>query len=737
MAIFKFKTEDGKIAKIRADKQPSPEEAMEVIKAATSGASTGRFSSLPDQKDELAPLTSFQYLVTGFAPNDEVRIQFLKDEFSGSNVSKDTDGNITVDGKPVKSEEFKFTEDIIGNVGPALTFTGQVAGGTVGARGGVLGAVVGGVAGAGVGESARMALGKKLGLKTSLGEATSSVGKEAAFSLAGEGIVRGAGLALKPVGASIANFWKNASSQSGSLFPKLARYVGGIDENAVKTAQRHGFENTFTPTYFSGTETQSVVKNTLFGARSANAESLSLGIKELDGTQAGTKLLVNSIKEVDNELYNSLVRSYSNVSDNALRVIKRESSDEIFNPVHYQKNRAFVLAADITKKSESHLRTLGKNIEAIENRAIREGRGKPFQVDDIGKRLDKFLSESGLRGGIQVPGASPQRPPRISGLNKINELREALGTRKDGKFMFFGETKGDATLQGINVSQAIKVRRRLDSVVDDIMSNNRIPGKLKVAAFELADEFRGRLHTAIGMTDESANYSTFKNFIDQLRIDKDKSMMSLESQIRGIATGPSTTRTNVKILVSMLPDKQSQAISREIDLLNLADELKQVDVKKAMTAFESELNSDTFLSSSNDSFKETILRGIDNALRGGNKISRSRVFVDDAEKSLAAKKFMQGSTNILRLQAVIGMLGFGSVGTMIGGPGLGVAGAAIGLKATSPETLSKLLIKLQRLKTPQSLKTTSRAVESVAPAFGAGFLKSQANQQQAPEEEEF
>lgn len=719
-------------------------------------------------KNKSFDLGAVDDLMIGLAPNDSSRMRYLAERYQGSNVSQDQEGNILVDGNRINPKGFDLG-DILRNAGYALPIGGQIVGGIAGATAGsavpgagtFAGGMTGSVGGALAGESARLSLGKLLGIDPTLLEASGSLAKEGALAAGGELISQGVGLTARtaantPAGRALGQFWKDTSSSIGKgLTKQIAKFVGAIDNDAVEISSRVNYQN-LTPEYFRPEKIQEISKNTLFGT--SKVREFDLQNLTQSGARKGTELLTKSIKQIKDPEFNNFIKQFSGLSDETINTIQSSDVANILNPSNLSDSKPVQIANSIRRNAEIHLDTIGKQLAKTEREAIEKKGVYPFSTDDIAKGFDNALRQSGLTGNKKLAeGFKASTPINVKGKQQLFELRNLFGQKLTDseiakrfgkanidkyrdKFFFYGQKAGkNQVLESLNVKGAQTVRQRMDILADEIFQNPNIPSSLKRMAKDTIDQFRERYHTSLGIKDISSKYSTFRNLLDEARIDPNTVTNELINKVNRLGSMNTAIQESIESVLQEIPN--GKVLSDEIRYLAAGNELQKVDPLNVLKRLEGELNQDKILKLGKTNTAETYLKQADVAFKNSkNQLLKSRQFFDDAQLSLAAKKFIEGSPNLLRVGAVRSLLGMSAAGGMVGGPAGAAFGGVTSLTVSNPQNIAKVLQKLGAQKglgvpTQQIVRSTPSMSSRVGPVAVSQFLRDVAGRNSQHEQE--
>lgn len=694
---------------------------MDALLAGQGGPQEGEMSSEALEVPEPSPLDFMQNLIMGFAPDDQTRVRFLQDEFKGAKVDRDTQGNIRINGARINPQGFDLG-DVVRSAGYALPVGGQLAGGVLGAAGGtaaapgpgsVAGSMAGGMAGAAGGETVRQGLGVAMGLRPTAESSLKSLGSETALAAAGEVTMLGAKTAVRASGLDkmAANAWRGVMKKLGQAGPKVVQFVGGVDPNATQIAMKHGVEDTLNDTFFDANKTAKIAQKVLFG-QEVNAVSLGNTNTVLNGMQEGTALIAKSIADVDDPAFTQLIKQFTGITDESIQAIKTNGTKELLSGTVLKPSRAAELAESITHSIDLYDSQLGKAVGAARNKAIRAAGDGELVVGDIASRFKNEVNGLGLITPLKTPAGMIPALSRVPGGNELIDMIHQLGRNVPVKsangeishaFVFFGQelpkghTMGKRTfLPNLDARTAVKIEERLGVKANALFNSKVADSKLKKVAANFLSNYRKRLDNQLGLGVEEKAFSEFRDLATSLRLSRDTATNSLETRIRNFRFQNDTYVQELRDLLTRLPKGKGEKFLQSIDLVNTGDELKKLNSIDIFKRFEAELNNPELLNQRQVPAGEMFLRDADNAMKQAGKTNpavRQRIFMDDAEKSLAAKEFMKGSPNLLRVQAVARLAGFsGALGYMTGGPMGGMLAAGASMSATNPRNIARFLV---------------------------------------------
>lgn len=670
-----------------------------------------------------SPLSFAQNLMLGLAANDESRIGYLTEEFAGKEVKVDPERGLLVDGMVVNPKGFDLG-DVPRNAGYAIPFAGQVLGSILGGMLGGLattptvagiplgvagGALAGGTLGATAGEGLRLAMGDILGLDVDGKDVLHNLTEEAKYAAIGETLGLGVGAsaigikgALKPLGKTkfirgIANIYRKTFIKLGkSISPTAAQYVGGVDRRAAQYLGYVTPSKLLTEANFDPSRTTKIVKKVLFGNENLNIID---DIVKGKNVQSGVVRMAKVIKDVGDDTYDDFIKQTFGISDDTIKTIKNSNLDDLISPKNLSENRAYDIAEDVVNGIKGHSEKLSKDINRLEIQAIKAGKGSvKMPIEDIGKEVDKIIRSTNLSKGLKVPGFQRQAPPTVRGMRNLETIRdmfyakptkeaakEALGkkiTQKEIKYKLIDK---------VNLKQAKIFKDKLQAQINQFISNDTVPTELRKAAGNINKAFRNRYYNYMGTKDVSANYRLFADVLEDLRIQGGNGIGRVKNLIK--AKGG---LEQMDELVKQLPE--SGKIYSDISKMRAGDELKNISAKKLMTRFEGMLNKTEILDLGKKSGGEELLENFSHRFATSkNPALNQLAFFGDAQNSLAAKKFLEGSTNVLRLTTLATMLGLGGVlGYQKLGPLGAVGGTAAVLALSRPRNLARLLVAIDK-----------------------------------------
>jgi len=667
-----------------------------------------------------SPLSFMQNLILSFSPNEETSMQFLQEQFAGAAVSLDPERGLMINGLEVNPKGFDGG-DIPRSVGHTLPFLGQIFGGIGGGiLGGLIssptvagvpvgvagGAAVGGISGATLGEGIQLAIGELLGLDIDGKEVFDSLAGEARDAAFGEvlglGLVGGgkvAGLGLKKLGKTralkgIANLWKRSMVKAGSAAPVLAKFIGAVDEDATRIAQKHTFQKTLSREFFDPDKSGNIVKKLLFGTDAVPIETMLQPLRNGTTTQKGALLLVKSIKEIGENAYDDVIRQFTGMSDETLRVIHSSSVDDILGVTNLASNNSFNIAESFAAGIKGRQKELGTALASAESNAIRNSTSQ-MRIGSIARKIDKMIGTEEVLKGIKVKGFRATSPINTKGTDAIRKVRRIFGGHRTGtgEFDFF---------ENISLKQARKLKNDFKLVADEIFANKTIPGQVKRVVKDAASEFRGAYYKKLNLMDESRAFRLFSDELDDLAISPN-GIRQLENTVKNWRTQPEAIKKPFNALLDDMAEGAN--IRNKIHLQNAGEELSQLNIDNTAKAIEKRLTSKNILRTTVSDLDEQMLRGLDDTFKvSPNPALRRLAFMDKAEMSLAAKEFLKSSPNLLRVGAIASMMGLGGAGMAAFGPLGGIGGLAVAIGVTNPRAIGKLLVSLEKARLGGTLK---------------------------------
>ncbi len=680
--------------------------------------------ALPESPKEPVPMTTSQNIMLSLMP-DSAKPKYLAQEFGGARVSQDNDGRLLVNGAPVNPKGMDL-RDISQNTGYSLNFLGQVFGSMGGAALGVpagpVGAtaagMAGGVAGNVAGDALRTSIGRAFGAPTTGQQQLANLPEEAKIAAVGEAAGLGLNMLAKPAIKATAEAWKQGVKAAKKSAPAVLEFIGGVSPEATETILKHGVDKAVNETTLNPGRTPQIVKRVLLGNENVPEEVLFSRNKGAFGLENGKMLFAKSVKEVNDDFYDNLIKAHSGLPQETIDLVKKYPLSAIEKSANFDPGQPFNLASKIISKAENSLDSLGSQISAVEEEAL-TGKGKqPFHTEDLHRKIKSLIDETGLSGGIKVKGmassAPPKRIPGVEDLREIKRILESTVTRKGipetGKVRPFGFIGKEGHVGDVlNLRQARTLSKRVDLVVDKIARNKTVSPEIKTAAFDFAKQFRERYQTYLGLTDEKAAYSEMKQILFDSQLDRTNAVNSLKNKISNYSMTPPAERATLDTFLSKIDP--SGNVTKEIELNNLGEQLKNFDLRKTMQSFESVLNNPEFISQSSDSIREKFYRSIDKSLA---KSAPGRMFVDDAEMSLAAKELLDRRANVMRVNTVGSMLNkiaLGGLGAAVGGATGGPIGSALGIggaMALTSKSGTKAMLKMaERMNQPGVAKIAS------------------------------
>jgi hypothetical protein len=696
----------------------------------------------------ISPTNFKQDLMLGLAANDERRMEYLAREFQGAKVDNDPEMGLMVNGTPVNPKGFD-KGDIARNAGYVFPFAGQVVGSILGAGATPellgAGAIPGGVAGSTVGEGVRLAVGELLGLSQDGQDVFNSVSDNAKNAVIGEVLglgIAGAGVGIKGAMGKLgqtkfakgaADIWQKAMSKNPEMATFIARFVGNVDEGAARIAtQKFRPKDVLNETYFDPSKTLKITNKILFGKENVPAfENLISG----SGVQGGTKMLAQSIKEMDDVGFDKFVQyiSKGGISDDTLDIIKKTHLDKLFDPNNMSDDAAYKISQSMVQAVDAHKAKLGKSIESVERKALRDIGTENFNITPIKKDIDAILKQTGLTKRIKVDGYDTSFPPDIKGRDLLMKMREQFGSLVTEK-----DAQGNAVKvwkfykDGVTNNQAKVISNRLDMLADEVFKNKNIPSEIKNSVRLLKESFVTKYHNALGLSEEALDYHNFMKLTDDFKINSVNGNIGLENTIKSFRTLSEAKTSQLGAILDAMPE--GKIIQDRIGLQAAGKELKALNIKNMAGELERNLNSPSLLKLNKMPLDEDILVGVDRAFRNSkNKALNGKAFYDDAQKSLAAKEFLKSSTNILRVSTISSILGLGGLGMATGGPLGGAIGGIAALTLTNPKNIASMLVAMDKGVVGRSISGGAGKVKSVLGSQASRSLLNRLISQKASE----
>lgn len=674
----------------------------------------------PTVNSKLAQLNIGQNLMTSFAADDEARIKYLQKELPGRDIQIDPKNGITIDGLPYNPKGFDFG-DFARGAGYALPFTGQVAlgvGSAITTKNPGLSALAG-VSGGILGEASRIAVGDMLGLDNNGKSTWNALADEAKSAAVGEAVGLGipiAGKAVANMGGKqlvdgIKNIWQNVIQKVGSKRPDILEFAGKIRPEATEIALRDNPDVVLSDKYINQDATQNAVKKTLFGTDSiGTAQSNIVGNS---GLPRGTELFVKSIKDVNDNTYDELA-SYL-IGKDTVDSIKEIPLERILNKGNLNEAKPYSIAKNIIDGIDLKTEQLGKELgQKVLNSEI-----KQMDMSGLGYQIDQALSQSQLMKTIFPVGMKEKSAANIPGVDKLRELRDLFrsttGDYEGSKLILTGEAKKiveDSSIpkyiQKLPKQSAIALKNQIDAKVESIFRNTNYPPEVHNIAGIIKKSFHDKYYSSFGVKQEAEAYSNLARIKDDVNFYNGNKLKEFENTIKNYSSQNYAVKSDLEKLASQLPNGRN--ILNGIKETAISTSLKKIVPSDLVTSMASTLSKPSFLSKTNLAGDESILRDIESRMVSNavdNKLLNQRLFVKEAERSLAAKEFMKGTPNLFRIGSLSSMLG---IGALVGGPTGAMLGTATSLALSNPKTLSKILIKTNPLFN-ESVKNTIKKAD--------------------------
>lgn len=718
--------ETGRVAKITSpDGVPPTENELNQIFATQQGSSNESSRFLSNKPIEDSPTNLIQDITLSFIPTEEGRLKYLQEEFEGSQLELDEQGEISVDGRRVNPRGFDLG-DISRNVGNVFPFAGQVAGSALGFAGGATlssptiagvplaagaGAVGGGTIGATLGKGLQLATGKMLGLDIDGDDIYKALAEEAQLASTSEALGLGAGALIGKLSTKfgksktakgLADLWeksvKKLEKSKEGVAPRVVEFVAGVDRNATEIAQKFGFKNVLNEKHFDPERTIKIVNRILYGKEKVN--SVTAGLKGTD-IKNGTTWIAKSIKEIDDSSFDDVIKYFSDgkIDDNAISAIKEFGVEKIVNSELTSPDASFKIANKLLNSINEHTQNLGKQIQKQELKAIRNSGKKAFDLSDIVQEIRISLDDLELTKGIKVPGFQVSLPPEVRGqseLKKLVDLFKEYPTKESVKRLGLDPNK-KIFFNKISYSQAARRKKQFDVLADEIFLNQKIPGAIKNSVRKIAQKFRNQYYSALGLEDQTKAFRLFRDVTDTIKIDKRTTLKQFENTVKNFSKRDLTTRLGVDDILEQLPN--GNKIRNAIRISNTADSLAKIDPVKISKNIESKLNNKNILKENFTSVEEGLLKELDQSLRLSKKTTAmQRKFFDEAQQNIAAKQFLEGTPNLLRVGALANIAGLGSIGFSAGGGVGAIFGGLTALTISDPKTMAKILVASEKFK---------------------------------------
>ena len=703
---------------------------------------------MPVHRENSFHLNPFQEIMLGLTPNDEIGINYLTKQLQGKHVS--TNGrDILVDGMPINPKGFDLG-DITRNAGYIFPFAGQVIGGLMGIGAGTVAgaptgpgafatAAVGGIRGAtigsSIGEGLRLATGKLLNLDSD-GEAVfnsmADNAKATIFSeILGLGVVHGGGAVLNKVGKTafvkgISDIYQKSIAKLKDLAPDALHFLGGIETNAIKIAtQENRPSQVLNSKYFDPEAINKIITQTLFG--DANMPLLKLErMNPVTGFTHGSEMIAKSIGDLKNPAYNSLIKNLDNrITDETIETIANNPINKIINKANADVSG--YLPAFLAKKSidtiDMYKEKLGSEVDKAIMRSTKDKFGTPhFLFDDITKSIQNILGTTGITKGVTEAGFVKKSYPKIAGIDELMNIRNLFrGVEKQaGKEKFFSS---------IPKKDAVHLREQFEAMTESVLNRETVPRQVKEAVIKIKDSFRKSFYDQFNSLPEVKAFKEFSDLTDNVSLQGFNSQERIQNLVKnfGKANEAELSRDAFSRVLKAIPDGKGAAILDDIRLYAAGRNISEIDPVSLITKMNGPLSSKQLIDPTSNSSMESLLRSVDQAMSQSPKMS-NRLFINEARKAVAAKGFLGGSPNVMRVATVAGITGIASALATLGmGFVGGIGGAAASIILTKPENIAKMLVSAdKRLIGSQTKNITKGLVDSKkAQAIFSALLKTQ------------
>lgn len=386
-------------------------------------------------KQQGSPLNILQRAHLAFA-DDEGRKQYLEKQFNI--VEKLPNGKYAVGNNPnevIPIDPEGIFNDVIGDladvVGEIPVIAGQIKGAILGSVAGPAGTIAGGAAGSAVGETAKIGIGKMLGVqKGDFIEDATDVAISGAFGAAGESLAIGTRVAGKfskqviaPKLLKLLESGASKTAKAKGILPsqtmeakvaaKLFNVLANIPEESTFTVYKHGIEKTLgDPTNLSKESVKGVVGNTLMAL-----DDVTTKLSKEVGTQV--KMLETVARRSGSSARIQVDDVFSSVKQQAQRLGILDSFGKV--------NKLYPNSADI-KPVVNILKELG---ESVDGRLV-VAKGKTISAKkaiQLSRSFgQKFETLSGDAQSILYTALNGDDALKAVGIRtKVSELAAKLG----------------------------------------------------------------------------------------------------------------------------------------------------------------------------------------------------------------------------------------------------------------------------------------------------------------------
>lgn len=669
---------------------------------------------------EPSPTTFVQDLMLSLAPNDERRLEFLAKEFQGQRVDFDPVEGFKVNDVRVNPKGFDFG-DLSRNAGFSFNIAGQIIGSIVGAKAGPAGIFVGGTIGNTLGEGIRLAVGDLVGFNPDEHEVFEALTQEAKLGAVGEAVgfgIIGGGVVgksllskmsqtkvLKSVGGIFSksiNKIKGVSSKEETVQDVL-RFVGNINEDATRIAViKNKPSEVLNERFFDPRTMLKTVKRTLFGD---TQEVRRLGELDIDvpgksTMSKGNELILKSLKEDNNDGYVRLIQRFTGIDDTAIQSIKNIPEKELLSPENFSPELPATLASKFVKSVTERRKVLGDAIGKRIKKFAKDPSKPQFFLDDLGVQIRRLINSNDFISGIREPGFKPKKALNVPGVRQLKDLADLFqGVRTKpildpitGREILPVTGKAEP-FNFLSKRNAVKLNEQVDALVDTIRRNKNAPKVIKDTAKGIRSAFKDRFYSQLDLGDDIVKFRTFAELTDDIVTEGRAALPRFERMFSRMDSISRVERARVFDAISGLPTKIGNSITKRLSVMATARQFnKTTNAGKMFRQFEGILNKPGFLSTIVEGTDEAILRDLDRLMASSpNPLVSSRVFVDNAEKSVAAREFLKNTVNVLRISTIASLVGLGA---FLGGPLGGLVGL-FAARATSPRQIAKFLVKTE------------------------------------------
>lgn len=691
-------------------------------------------ASVSPVTQEHTPLSFKQNVMLGLMPSDDLRVQYLKKELETGDVSFNPKVGLLADGKAINPKGFDVG-DIPRLFGPAFQFASEIGGAIAGfGPGSVPGAIAGAAGGSAASEAIRFGIAKMEGLSPTAEQVFSEITNESITAAAGEGIGFGIGKLITKFGKknTLSALSELAKKSVDGLDPKFAgqimHFVGSMDKEAAEryVSNLKSGKNIINPGTLDPLAAVKLSQKTLFGKEMSFIDDV---LPSGEVSNSVSQMLSDAAKLNDTNFDEFL----SFVSNGQINKDVISSVKKFGVPAIQNAPSAGQLAVKTIDSYRELLSKAGTSLGEAELKAIKSKGTENFgEIVEFEKALKKIVNDLGITKSVKLKGFAPikisvkgekqfkelislfRATPTKAGAKKLSESGVKVSFNEAGDPIskhFLSEMQ-----HPIKIKDAAKINKKLDLIVDEILTDTKIPTEIRKSTADVANAFRSKIDERLGLKELNTSYSELKAISDEVRLNRAGVLDRFESLIKGFNNVSEAKESSFLNVLRQIPEGLS--VLNGIERLGAKKQLSQISAKHMVESLEKQFKSSTILRKSSSNFKENVFEQFSNRFSLSKK-TESRKFIERARDIAAAQEFSNvGAQNLFRIGALRNMLGVSALAFGFLGPAAGATSAAVSLGITNPKFLS--FVARRFIRSPQLL----RKVASKTKPFSSGPVSS-------------